>query len=123
MKNFYLYILAIVLIPVLANVYGFARLSPIYMAMTDQYVAESMRQFAAQVEDGDMTHSEISNRLNKIANGEEKIEKALRGIRLASIIWLFSVSLLALLQAMFIIKLLKIHNKSSKSDAVTGAPS
>ena len=103
------------MIPVLANLYIFIKLAPLYVTIEHQDVAGSYRNFADNVEANDLSNKEISNRLKNMAVGQEKIQVGLAKIRVGAYFCLLSVFLIALLQGILISKLLRIHNKVIKN--------
>lgn len=117
MKNSMLLISLIVLLPVLANLYVFVKLEPLYVGLESQDVSGGLRDFAARVESGELSNNEIASRLEGMASGADKVASGLEGIRIGYYFWMFSVLVIAVLQGMLIKKLLKTHNKARNPTA------
>lgn len=115
MKKLYLFIVIIVSIPIAANLYILTRLGPHYIKLEAQDVAVSYRNFAAKIENGELTNMEVSSRLLRMAEGEDKITSGLKKIRNASYSWLLIIFFIGILQAMLIFNLVKTHNNTIKN--------
>lgn len=112
MKKLYLFIVIIVSIPIAVNLYILTRLGPQYIKLEAQDVAGSYRNFAAKIENGELTNMEISSRLLRMAEGEDKITSGLKKARNASYSWLLSIFFIGILQAILIFNLVKTHNNT-----------
>lgn len=110
MKKLIFYILLIVLIPAISNLYAYVRLAPYHSVLVEQDVSASYRLLARKVEAGEISLQEVANRIDRMADGENKVVNGLKQLGVAAYFWLLSVVFIAVLQGMLIYKLLKTHN-------------
>jgi len=81
-----------------------------FSALEGQEVSASYRVFAKEIESNSLSNEEIAARVNKIADGEEKISNGFGLLKLSLYFWLVGILAITALQA-YLLRMLLSQKK------------
>jgi len=117
MKNQFLILIVILGLTLVPSLFLCVKGIAYFSTLEGTEVVVSYREFARDIESGLLSNTEIADRVNRIANGEEKISQGFGMLKLSLFYWVLAFIAITLLQAFLLRILVNTRNKQFQATA------